>query len=295
MKNPARSILMDVLPMADCQTLSVTQACERFVVMSTQSGRAFSAMGKLHYALGKMLKTAKSRTIYGELRKLGVSNSTISNASFASKVWEMLVNTNTITEAIYDRLTFAGCRDLCRVLGISGNKPETKILKPEEVKLVIDRFPSSFEDEFESLAESGLSCVERETAAIAAATAKVEADKVKAATPAVTTAAEPVTTGATPAATTAAEPAVTTGATPAVTTAKAATVVKTKAVAAAPAVPTLVEVLVTLDAVESAIGKLSAEDQLKAVERIVELADLLTVPAKAAPAKTAKVAAKAAK
>ena len=97
MKNPARSILMDVLPMADCQTLSVTQACERFVVMSTQSGRAFSAMGKLHYALGKMLKTAKSRTIYGELRKLGVSNSTISNASFASKVWEMLVNTNTIT------------------------------------------------------------------------------------------------------------------------------------------------------------------------------------------------------
>ena len=287
MKNPARSILMDVLPMADCQTLSVTQACERFVVMSTQSGRAFSAMGKLHYALGKMLKTAKSRTIYGELRKLGVSNSTISNASFASKVWEMLVNTNTITEAIYDRLTFAGCRDLCRVLGISGNKPETKILKPEEVKLIIDRFPSSFEDEFESLAESGLSCVERETAAIAAATAKVEADKVKAATPAVTTA-EPV-------ATTAAEPAVTTGATPAVTTAKAATVAKTKAVAAAPAVPTLVEVLVTLDAVESAIGKLSAEDQLKAVERIVELADLLTVPAKAAPAKTAKVAAKAAK
>ena len=280
MKNPARSILMDVLPMADCQTLSVTQACERFVVMSTQSGRAFSAMGKLHYALGKMLKTAKSRTIYGELRKLGVSNSTISNASFASKVWEMLVNTNTITEAIYDRLTFAGCRDLCRVLGISGNKPETKILKPEEVKLIIDRFPSSFEDEFESLAESGLSCVERETAAIAAATAKVEADKVKAATPAVTTAAEP---------------AVTTGATPAVTTAKAATVAKTKAVAAAPAVPTLVEVLVTLDAVESAIGKLSAEDQLKAVERIVELADLLTVPAKAAPAKTAKVAAKAAK
>lgn len=271
---------MDVLPMADCQTLSVTQACERFVVMSTQSGRAFSAMGKLHYALGKMLKTAKSRTIYGELRKLGVSNSTISNASFASKVWEMLVNTNTITEAIYDRLTFAGCRDLCRVLGISGNKPETKILKPEEVKLIIDRFPSSFEDEFESLAESGLSCVERETAAIAAATAKVEADKVKAATPAVTTAVEP---------------AVTTGATPAVTTAKAATVAKTKAVAAAPAVPTLVEVLVTLDAVESAIGKLSAEDQLKAVERIVELADLLTVPAKAAPAKTAKVAAKAAK
>ena len=280
MKNPARSILMDVLPMADCQTLSVTQACERFVVMSTQSGRAFSAMGKLHYALGKMLKTAKSRTIYGELRKLGVSNSTISNASFASKVWEMLVNTNTITEAIYDRLTFAGCRDLCRVLGISGNKPETKILKPEEVKLIIDRFPSSFEDEFESLAESGLSCVERETAAIAAATAKVEADKVKAATPAVTTAAEP---------------AVTTGATPAATTAKAATVAKTKAVAAAPAVPTLVEVLVTLDAVESAIGKLSAEDQLKAVKRIVELADLLTVPAKAAPAKTAKVAAKAAK
>ncbi len=285
---------MDVLPMADCQTLSVTQACERFVVMSTQSGRAFSAMGKLHYALGKMLKTAKSRTIYGELRKLGVSNSTISNASFASKVWEMLVNTNTITEAIYDRLTFAGCRDLCRVLGISGNKPETKILKPEEVKLIIDRFPSSFEDEFESLAESGLSCVERETAAIAAATAKVEADKVKAATPAVTTAEPVATTAAAPATT---EPAATPAAgTPAATPAKGtATVAKTKAVAAAPAVPTLVEVLVTLDAVESAIGKLSAEDQLKAVERIVELADLLTVPAKAAPAKTAKVAAKAAK
>ena len=59
--------------------------------------------------------------------------------------------------------------------------------------------------------------------------------------------------------------------------------------AAPPAAPTLSELLEMVDAVESAIGKLPTEDQSKAVQRIVDLADLLTAPAKPKAAKPAKV------
>lgn len=269
MKNPAKGILMDVLPMADCQQLSVKQACERFVARATQSDRAFAEMGKLHFALGKLLASSKGRTIYGELQKLGVSKSTISNASYASKVWEALIHTQVLSEAVYDGLSFSACRNICRVLGISGSSK--KAMKPEEVKIVIESCPKDYEEQFESLADSGLSCAEREKAAKETAALKAsEETAVKAAAAVVGTPATPAT--GTPAAT----PATTPAAANAPAVAEKAKAPKTPA---APVVPTLSEVLVTLDAVEAAIGKLPTEDQPKAVQRIVDLADLLTAPA----------------
>ena len=287
MNNPAKAVLMDVLPMADCQQLSVKQACERFVARATQSDRAFAEMGKLHFALGKLLASSKGRTIYGELQKLGVSKSTISNASYASKVWEALIHTSVLTEAVYNGLTFSACRNICRLLGISGSSK--KAMKPEEIKIVLASCPNDFEDQFESLADSGLSCAEREKAAKEAAALKAtEETAVKAAAAVVATPAATPGTPATvaPAAAATAAPATGTPATPAA----AGKAPKAASKPAAPAVPTLSEVLVTLDAVEAAIGKLPTEDQPKAVQRIVDLADLLTAPAAKPAAKPAKAA-----
>ena len=106
MKQTIPSVLTDVLPMVDVQKMTLKEACERFAARAAASQRAFAEMGKLHFALSAVLP--KGRTIYGELRKLGVKDSTISNAAYASKVWAELIATNTLSEAVYDALTFDG-------------------------------------------------------------------------------------------------------------------------------------------------------------------------------------------
>lgn len=112
--NPVRVVTDPVLPMDEIKKLSLKEACARFAERAAVSQRAFAEMGKLHNAISESLK--KGQTIYGELRKVGVKDSTISNASYASKIVD-LVKAGHITEAQYDGFTFADCLAVCRVMG----------------------------------------------------------------------------------------------------------------------------------------------------------------------------------
>jgi len=167
-----RAVTDPVLPMNEIAKMSQKEACERFAERATVSQRAFAEMGKLHNAISASLK--KGQTIYGELRKLGVKDSTISNASYASKVVD-LVKAGHISEAQYDSFTFADCLATCRVMG---DKSARK-LTGEEVKAVIAAAPDTFDAEFESIYATGLTVAEEiaQAKAKADAEAKAEADR----------------------------------------------------------------------------------------------------------------------
>lgn len=278
MKQTIPSVLTDVLPMVDVQKMTLKEACERFAARAAASQRAFAEMGKLHFALSAVLP--KGRTIYGELRKLGVKDSTISNAAYASKVWAELIATNALSEAVYDSLTFDGCRDLCRLLGKSGSTK--KKLEAADVA-VIWQSAKDPEAEVKSLVETGLTVVEAaqdaaDKAAKAAQDVK-DAAKAPAATPAPAT---PAGSPATP--TPAAVPA---SGSPAPT---ATPPPVAKPVAAAK--PTLAEVLAVLDSVELAIAKLAPEDSCRAAARVLELAKTCAAHAAKQPAPAQNAAAK---
>lgn len=148
-----RSVTDPVLPMDQIKKMSQKEACARFAERATVSQRAFAEMGKLHHAISASLK--KGQTIYGELRKLGVKDSTISNASYASKMID-LVSAGHITEATYDTFTFADCLTISRVMG---DKSRRK-LSGEEVAAVMAAQPETFDAEFESIFTTGLTVEE---------------------------------------------------------------------------------------------------------------------------------------
>lgn len=149
---PAPSVA-PVLSIAEIIKLSIKDQCARFAERATVSARAFAEMGKLHNSITAGLK--KGQTIYGELRKLGVKDSTISNASYASKVIE-LVKAGHLTEAQYDGFTFADCLAICRA---QSDKSRRK-LTAEEVAAVVAAQPETFDAEFTSIYETGLTVEE---------------------------------------------------------------------------------------------------------------------------------------
>src|SRR4051794_34463084 len=85
-----------ILSMAEILALSTADRCARFADRATVSQRAFAEMGKLHPAISASLTAGQ--TVYGELRKSGVKDSTISNASYASRVFD-LVGSGHLTKA----------------------------------------------------------------------------------------------------------------------------------------------------------------------------------------------------
>jgi hypothetical protein len=284
MKQTIPSVLTDVLPMADVQKLTLKEACERFAARAAASQRAFAEMGKLHFALSAVLP--KGRTIYGELRKLGVKDSTISNAAYASKVWAELIAPNALSEAVYDALTFDGCRDLCRLLGRSGSTK--KKLEAADVA-VIWQSAKDPEAEVKSLVETGLTVVEAaQDAADKAAKAAQDVKDAAKATPA--TPAAPVTPAGSPA--TPAPVAGTPAAAPASGSPAPAVSAPPAAKPVTAAKPTLAEVLAVLDSVELAIARLDPADSCRAAARVLELAKTCAAHAAKQPAPAQNAAAK---
>jgi hypothetical protein len=75
----------------------------------------FHEMGRLHYATVQTLDGDPERTVYGELRALAGDrprkeiDSAISNASYASRVYAVLVVPGRLSEEEFEALTFADC------------------------------------------------------------------------------------------------------------------------------------------------------------------------------------------
>jgi hypothetical protein len=167
------AIVTAVLPMQDIVKLSIKEACARFAERATVSQRAFAEMGKLHFAISAHLK--KGQTIYGELRKLNVKDSTISNASYAARVWGDLIAKNHLTEVDYDTFTFADCLAVCRVMGDKSKRR----LTGEEVAVIVRAHPNDFDSELESIFATGHTVAEAEAQAKAAQEAAAKAEQEK--------------------------------------------------------------------------------------------------------------------
>lgn len=170
---PAPSTPAPAVPtIAELSKLPAKDQCARFADRATVNQRAFAEMGKLHHLISAGLK--KGQTIYGELRKLGVKDSTISNASYAAKIVE-LVKAGHVTEAQYDGFTFADCLAVCRVMG----DRSARKLTGEEVKAVIAAAPDTFDAEFESIHATGLTVAEEIAQAKAKADAEAKAEAAR--------------------------------------------------------------------------------------------------------------------
>lgn len=161
-----------VTPMADILKLSLKEQCARFAERATVQQRAFSEMGKLHHAISATLK--KGQTIYGELRKQGVKDSTISNASYASRVWGDVIAAGHLTELDYDGFTFADCLAVTRAMG----EKSKRRLTGEDIAMIVRAKPTEFDAELESIFNTGLTVEEAEAQAKAAADLAAEQERL---------------------------------------------------------------------------------------------------------------------
>ncbi len=164
-----------VTSLAAIVAMTLKEQCARFAERATVSQMAFAEMGKLHRSISDALAGDKKKTVYGELRKLGVKDGSISNASYASRVLGMLVIPAIVTEAVFDTFTFQDCLAICRV---SGPKAQRQ-LSAEEIAVVITENLTDFAPELNCYNEHGISLEEKATA-VAAEAARVEAERVAA-------------------------------------------------------------------------------------------------------------------
>jgi hypothetical protein len=164
----ATSVL--VTTMADFTALSSDDRQVRFAEKAQVNRTTFSEMGKLHFLITEDLaewnaanaklpkkKEQAKRTIYDELRKRGVGDKSISNASYASRAWRELVAPGHITEPQYDTLTFADCFAICRSL----SERSALQLDGAAVGELITKQPDDFDAELNSLYEHGLTVAEK--------------------------------------------------------------------------------------------------------------------------------------
>ena len=166
--NAATSVL--VTRMADFTALSSDDRQVRFAEKAQVNRTTFSEMGKLHFLITEDLaewnaanaklpkkKQQAKRTIYDELRKRGVGDKSISNASYASRAWRELVAPGHIAEPQYDTLTFADCFAICRSL----SERSALQLDGAAVGELITKQPDDFDAELNSLYEHGLTVAEK--------------------------------------------------------------------------------------------------------------------------------------
>ncbi|MEA3207845.1 MAG: hypothetical protein QOE70_902 [Chthoniobacter sp.] len=167
-----------VTAMADFAALSSDERCTRFAEKAQVNRVSFSEMGKLHYLISEDVAAwnaanpkKKQRTIYDELRKRGVADKSISNASYASRAWRALVVEDHITEAQFDSLTFQDCFAIAR----SMSQRAALQLDGAAVGELITKQPDDFDLELASLYEHGVTVAEKK-----AQDEKAEADRIKA-------------------------------------------------------------------------------------------------------------------
>jgi hypothetical protein len=271
------------LSFAEAVALPQSERIERFAIEALSAQRAFSAMGKLFRVIERNLEAGQS--IFRLLQDAGIKKGTVSNASYAAKVYD-LVEAEHLTEEEYNSLAFNDCWQICRVQ----TKTSKRQLTPAETVAVI-RNSADFADDLSSLYETGLTAEERTAAEEKAKAAKLAAEKI-AAEKLVAEKAELEELRNRKAALDAAgnEPeAKTPEAKPdAKTDAKKPDAKKPEAAPEAPkantppapaAKITAEDLLRLLDEVEAGLTRLSEIDQDRVTARIVELAELATIKA----------------
>jgi hypothetical protein len=156
------------LSFAEAVALPQADRIERFAIEALSAQRAFSAMGKLFRVIESNLESGQS--IFPLLIGAGIKKGTVSNASYAAKVFD-LVDQGHLTEAEYDTLAFNDCWQICRVQ----SKTSKRQLTATEVAAVV-RNSTDFADDLSSLYETGLTAEERAAAEAKAKAAKAEAE-----------------------------------------------------------------------------------------------------------------------
>lgn len=169
---PKKAPMGAVLQMAAVLALKQPERVLRFAEESKTAQRAFSAMGKLFRVIEANLK--KTESIYTVLKKAGVKKGTISNASYASKVYD-LVEKGILTEAEFDTFTFNDCWQIVRVQSGSAKRQ----LKSDELAVAIRSNPD-FAEDLSALFEHGCTAEEKAAKDKAAEAARKAAEKAAA-------------------------------------------------------------------------------------------------------------------
>lgn len=155
------------LTFAEAVALPQDARIERFAIEALASQRAFSAMGKLYRIIEVNLE--KGQSIFRLLQDAGIKKGTISNASYAAKVYD-LVEQEHLTEAEYNSLAFNDCWQICRVQ----SKTSKRQLTANEVSALV-RNSADFADDLQAIYETGMTAAEK-----TAVEQKVKADKAAA-------------------------------------------------------------------------------------------------------------------
>ena len=161
------SVMGNVTPFAEIQKLTQAEAVLQLGNTNRAYQRAFVITAKLLRHVEKTLKS--TQTVGGLLKKEGIKKSTIDNARYAAKVFD-LVEAGKISEANYDTFTFPDCLAIIRVMS-SGSK---KRLTADEVAALI-KLSDDFEPDLHELYVSGLTLAEKVSADILAAKAEEKA------------------------------------------------------------------------------------------------------------------------
>lgn len=140
------------LTYAEALAIPSASRIPRFQLEASTGQRAFSAMAKLFRVIEKSLPSGE--TIFPLLMRAGIKKGTLSNASIAASVFD-LVEAETMTEAEFDALSFHDCWQTKRVLSVKSRKQ----LTPGEAVAVIRKNPD-FAEEFATLFEHGLTAKE---------------------------------------------------------------------------------------------------------------------------------------
>jgi len=273
MKKTKVEVPIPALSYAEASAMSRAEAIIRFQVEASAGQRAFSAMGKLFRCIEASL-TKKDKGIFPLLTKAGIPKGSVSNASYAAKVFD-LVDKGLLTEAEYDKLSHADCFNIVRVQ----SSRSAKQLTAEEVVAVV-KVAGEPDEELCSLYETGLTLDE--------AKAKQDAaDKVKAAAEAAATAkaeAEAVEIEKIKAENADLKAKAAKQVDPEIEDAKAGNPAPaatdeddTEETIEAPEGVTLAGVLEALDAVELAFADLSEDDQAQVAARVAELAEAVGI------------------
>lgn len=285
--------IVDVTPFAEIQKLTQAEAVTQLGNTSRAYQRAFVITAKLLRHVEKTLKS--TQTVGGLLKKEGIKKTTIDNARYAAKVFD-LVEAGKITEAQFDTFTFPDCLAIIRVMS-QGSK---KRLTADEVAVHV-KASGDFEPDLHELYSTGLTVAEAKIAEAAATAAAKTAEKEKVKADAKVKADEEAATAAAlaemeqlkaenaallaqsvetlPAETTALENPEPLSETPAVTSPAPlmAPDVPTNIVpiASAPRKRTAADLVAALDAVFSDMAGLDADEQAVVARKLIELADII--------------------
>lgn len=159
------------LQYADILAMSQDDRIGAFKSSAETQARVFITMGKLHRAIEAALEPGQA--IFRLLQDAGIKKGTISNASYAAKVYD-LVQAEKLTEEEFDTFTFQDCVAIQRAQA----KTAKRQLTADEVVAVIRNTPGGdFAEDLNCYYEHG--CTQEEKTA-AEARAKEEKERAKA-------------------------------------------------------------------------------------------------------------------